>query len=44
MLRELNAQTGLTLVVATQDPEVEAQYDRVVRSQDGVVVGEERLE
>ncbi len=44
LLRELNEQGGLTLLVVTHDPGVGAACDRIVRMQDGVIVGEERPE
>jgi ABC-type lipoprotein export system ATPase subunit len=44
LLRELNAETGLTLVIVTHDPGVGAQSHRVVHMQDGQILREERSE
>lgn len=42
LLRALNIQVGLTLVVVTHDPGVGALCDRIVRMQDGSIVGDDR--
>ncbi len=42
LLRELNASRGITIVLVTHDPNVGAQAHRIVRMQDGEIVGEER--
>jgi ABC-type lipoprotein export system ATPase subunit/cell division protein FtsX len=39
LLRELNAERGVTLIVVTHDPEVAAYADRIVRLRDGEVSG-----
>ncbi len=44
LLRELNAEHGVTLVVVTHDPEVAAHADRIVRLSDGQVNGVELRE
>jgi putative ABC transport system ATP-binding protein len=41
LLRTLNEEHGLTIVLVTHDPGVGAQCHRVVRMQDGQIVGEE---
>jgi putative ABC transport system ATP-binding protein len=42
LMRQLNRDEGLTLVIVTHDPGVGAGCDRIVRMRDGEVVGEER--
>jgi ABC-type lipoprotein export system ATPase subunit len=42
LLRALNAEHGLTIVLVTHDPGVGAQCHRIVRMRDGAIVGEER--
>jgi putative ABC transport system ATP-binding protein len=44
LLRTLNEQHNLTIVLVTHDPGVGAQCHRVVRMSDGQIVGEERPE
>jgi putative ABC transport system ATP-binding protein len=44
LLRTLNEERGLTIVLVTHDPGVGAQCHRIVRMQDGSIVGEEILE
>ncbi|HEV2108581.1 MAG TPA: ABC transporter ATP-binding protein [Thermomicrobiales bacterium] len=44
LLRELNEESGLTLVIVTHDPGVGAQCHRVVQMQDGRILREERSE
>ncbi len=44
LLRELNAQSGLTLVMVTHDPGVGEACDRIVHMRDGLIVEEERPE
>jgi len=41
LLRALNREQGLTLVLVTHDPGVGAQCHRIVRMRDGAIVGEE---
>jgi len=41
LLRDLNERAGMTLVIVTHDPGVGARCDRVVRMNDGLVVGQE---
>jgi putative ABC transport system ATP-binding protein len=42
LMRRLNREQGLTLVIVTHDPGVGAGCDRIVRMRDGEIVGEER--
>ena len=42
LLRQLNQEQGLTLVLVTHDPGVGAGCDRIVRMRDGEIVGEDR--
>ncbi len=42
LLRELNRDQGLTFLIVTHDPAVARATDRVLRMQDGKIVGEER--
>jgi putative ABC transport system ATP-binding protein len=42
MLKELNKQTGQTIVMITHNPEAAAYADRIVHMRDGHVVSEER--
>jgi putative ABC transport system ATP-binding protein len=42
LLIELNRTKGLTIVLVTHDPGVGAQAHRIVRMQDGEIIGEER--
>jgi ABC-type glutathione transport system ATPase component len=42
LMRKLNQEQGLTLVIVTHDPGVGAGCDRIVRMRDGEIVGEER--
>jgi putative ABC transport system ATP-binding protein len=44
LLRTLNEERGLTIVLVTHDPGVGRQCHRIVRMQDGSIVGEEILE
>jgi ABC-type lipoprotein export system ATPase subunit len=44
LLRTLNEERGLTIVLVTHDPGVGKQCHRIVRMQDGSIVGEEILE
>jgi putative ABC transport system ATP-binding protein len=44
LLRELNAQQGLTIVLVTHDRGVGEQAHRIVRMQDGEIVGEDRMD
>jgi energy-coupling factor transporter ATP-binding protein EcfA2 len=41
MLRDLNRERGVTLIVVTHDPGVAAATDRVVRLSDGRVVSDD---
>ena len=41
LLEELNRTQGLTIVLVTHDPSVGSRCDRIVRMQDGEIVGEE---
>jgi len=41
LLQELNLSQGLTIVLVTHDPAVGQRCDRIVRMQDGAIVGEE---
>ncbi len=41
LLREFNRDQGLTFLIVTHDPAVGQATDRVLRMQDGVIVGEE---
>ena len=41
LMRKLNQDKGLTLVIVTHDPGVGAGCDRIVRMRDGEIVGEE---
>jgi ABC-type lipoprotein export system ATPase subunit len=43
LLQQLNRTSGVTLVVATHDPDVATCLDRVIRLRDGRVVSEQRL-
>jgi putative ABC transport system ATP-binding protein len=40
----LNRERGLTIVLVTHDPNIGAQAHRIVRMQDGEIIGEERPE
>jgi putative ABC transport system ATP-binding protein len=42
LLRNLNEEFGVTLVVATHDPEVASFAQRVIRMEDGVVIADDR--
>ncbi len=42
LMRQLNREQGLTLVIVTHDPGVGAGCDRIVRMRDGEIVGEEK--
>ncbi|HEV2528341.1 MAG TPA: ABC transporter ATP-binding protein [Thermomicrobiales bacterium] len=42
LMRTLNKEQGLTLVIVTHDPGVGAGCDRIVRMRDGEIVGEEK--
>ncbi len=42
LIRRLNRERGLTVMVVTHDPEVAAYVDRVVTFRDGMIVGDER--
>lgn len=44
LLTKLNREQGLTIVLVTHDPNVGAQAHRIVRMQDGEIIGEERPE
>ncbi len=44
LLRTLNEERGLTIVLVTHDPGVGQQCHRIVRMSDGSIVGEERIE
>ena len=44
LLAKLNREQGLTIVLVTHDPNIGAQAHRIVRMQDGEIVGEERPE
>ncbi len=44
LLRELNAQAGLTKVMVTHDPGVGEARDRIVQMRDGLIIVEERPE
>ena len=44
LLIRLNREHSLTLVLVTHDPTIGAQAHRIVRMQDGEIVGEERVE
>ena len=37
LLRKLNAESGVTLIIVTHDPEVAAYADRIVHLRDGGV-------
>ena len=41
LMRNLNQRAGLTFVLVTHDPGIGARCDRIVRMQDGVIVGQE---
>ncbi len=41
---QLNREQGLTIVLVTHDPNIGAQAHRIVRMQDGEIIGEERLQ
>jgi putative ABC transport system ATP-binding protein len=41
LLRDLNDRVGMTMVLVTHDPGVGARCDRIVRMQDGLIVGED---
>ncbi|HVL23656.1 MAG TPA: ABC transporter ATP-binding protein, partial [Thermomicrobiales bacterium] len=41
LMKTLNREQGLTIVLVTHDPGVGAQADRIVRMSDGEIVGEE---
>jgi ABC-type lipoprotein export system ATPase subunit len=41
LLRQLNQQQGLTVVLVTHDPNVGRQADRIVRMNDGEITGED---
>ena len=41
LMRNLNRRAGLTFVLVTHDPGIGARCDRIVRMQDGVIVGQE---
>jgi putative ABC transport system ATP-binding protein len=43
LMRALNTNAGLTLVIVTHDPGVGAQCDRIVRMNDGQVVGQDAV-
>ncbi|HKF75068.1 MAG TPA: ABC transporter ATP-binding protein [Candidatus Dormibacteraeota bacterium] len=43
LLQQLNRTSGVTLVVATDDPDVASCLDRVIRLRDGRVVSDQRL-
>ena len=40
LMKELNTQNGMTLVIVTHDPGVGSQCSRVIRMRDGEIVGE----
>jgi putative ABC transport system ATP-binding protein len=42
LMRQLNQDQEQTFVIVTHDPAIGAQCDRIVRMQDGLIVGEER--
>ncbi len=44
LLEALHARLGFALVIATHDPDVAARADRIVRLEDGRVVGDEELD
>lgn len=44
LLETLNQEAGLTIVLVTHDPTIGSQADRIVRMQDGEIIGEERPE
>ena len=44
LMRQLNREQGLTIVLVTHDPGVGHQAHRIVRMQDGEIIGEERQE
>jgi putative ABC transport system ATP-binding protein len=41
LMRQLNQEQQQTFVIVTHDPAIGAQCDRIVRMQDGLIVGEE---
>ena len=41
LIRDLNQQRGLTVVIVTHDPGIGSQCDRIVRMRDGLIVGQE---
>ena len=42
MLRALNRERGLTIVIVTHDPGIAERTDRIVRLSDGRVVADDR--
>ena len=42
LLKQLNAEKGLTVLVVSHDPEVSAQLPRLVTMHDGQIVSDER--
>jgi macrolide transport system ATP-binding/permease protein len=42
LIRRLNREQGLTVIIVTHDPEVAAYVDRVVTFRDGLIVADER--
>jgi putative ABC transport system ATP-binding protein len=43
LMRDLNQQRGQTLVIVTHDPDIGALCDRIVRMQDGLIIGNNEL-
>jgi putative ABC transport system ATP-binding protein len=43
LMKDLNTGRGLTIVLVTHDRGVGEQCDRIVRMQDGEIVGEDRI-
>jgi len=43
IMQRLNREQGITVVVVTHDPQIAAHTDRIIRLQDGKIVGDERV-